>query len=195
MTGSEVGFLYVNVKGRGPLGNVEPGPEYEDLVSEVVARFQQLRHPHKGERLFHRVARGGEIYPESCEGILLPDIVLIGAHGYGFSLGLFDAPPEPLPEGCHRPKGVLLIHGDGLNYKVGDFRPRLIDMAPTILHLVGVPIPRDMDGCVLQDLWPDPQDICYEDSSGGASQHAQMDYSARDTELIEQRLKGLGYLE
>jgi predicted AlkP superfamily phosphohydrolase/phosphomutase len=110
-------------------------------------------------------------------------------------LGLFDAPPEPLPEGCHRPKGVLLIQGDGLNYKVGDFRPRLIDMAPTILHLVGVPIPRDMDGCVLQDLWPDPQDICYEDSSGGASQHTQMDYSARDTELIEQRLKGLGHLE
>jgi hypothetical protein len=141
------------------------------------------------------VARGRAIYPESCEGILLPDIVLIGAHGYGFSLGLFNAPPEPLPEGCHRSKGVLVIQGDGLKYKVGDFRPRLIDMAPTILHLVGVPIPRAMDGCVLQDLWPDPQDICYEDSSGGASQHTQMDYSARDTELIEQRLKGLGYLE
>jgi predicted AlkP superfamily phosphohydrolase/phosphomutase len=36
---------------------------------------------------------------------------------------------------------------------------------------------------------------CYEDSSNGASQGMQMDYSARETELIQERLKGLGYLE
>jgi len=195
VTGSEVGFIYVNVKGRGPFGNVEPGAEYEHLVSEVVARFQELRHPQTRERLFDRVARGKDVYPESGEGILIPDIVLIGAHGYGFSQAAFDATTEPLPEGCHRPNGVLFIQGDRLNCRVHDFHPRLIDMAPTILHLVGVAVPRDMDGHVLEDLWPDPQHICYEDTGSSSSQQAQGGYSARDAELIEERLKGLGYLE
>jgi predicted AlkP superfamily phosphohydrolase/phosphomutase len=195
VTGSEVGFIFVNVKGRGPCGNVDPGPEYEDLVSEVLARFQDLRHPRTGEELFERVARGRDVYAEVGEGILLPDIVLIASHGYGFSLGAFDKAPEQVPEGCHRPKGVLFMRGDGLNSTVRDFHPRLIDMAPTILHLVGVPVPRDMDGRVLENIWIDRQHVSYEDAHDTPIHQTEAAYSAEEAEIIEQRLKGLGYLE
>jgi predicted AlkP superfamily phosphohydrolase/phosphomutase len=195
VTGSEVGFVYVNVKGRGPLGNVEPGAEYESLVSDIIDKFQGLKHPQTGEKLFNRVARGRDVYPETGAGILLPDIVLIGAHGYGFSLGVFDSAPQPLPEGCHRPQGVLFIQGEGLNCRVPDFKPRLIDMAPTILQLLGMPIPRDMDGCVLETIWREPQTIHYDDAGEAASQQAETGYNAEEANLIEQRLKGLGYLE
>jgi len=194
VTGSETGFVYVNVKGRGPLGNVEPGPEYESLVSDVIAKLQELRHPRTRERLLTRVARGRDVYPEVGEGILLPDIVLIGSHGYGFSLRVSDVIPEILPEGCHRPQGVLFMKGEGLNPRVTDFNPRLIDMAPTILHLLGLPVPRDMDGRVLEEIWRDPQAVRYAEADHAVLQETPT-YSAEEADLIEQRLKGLGYLE
>jgi predicted AlkP superfamily phosphohydrolase/phosphomutase len=194
VTGSETGFVFVNVKGRGPLGNVEPGAEYESLVSEVIAKLQELRHPRTGEKFLTRVARGRDVYPEVGEGILLPDIVLIAAHGYGFSLRVSDSIPEILPEGSHRPLGVLFMKGGGINSKVADFHPRLIDMAPTILHLLGMTVPRDMDGRVLEEIWPDPQTVRYDDSDNTVSQQ-KATYSAEESDLIEQRLKGLGYLE
>ena len=194
VTGSETGFVYVNVKGRGPLGNVEPGPEYESLVSHVIAKLQELRHPRTRERLLTRVARGRDVYPEVGEGILLPDIVLIGSHGYGFSLRVSDVIPEILPEGCHRPQGVLFMKGEGLNPRMTDFNPRLIDMAPTILHLLGLPVPRDMDGRVLEEIWRDPQAVRYAEADHAVLQETPT-YSAEEADLIEQRLKGLGYLE
>jgi predicted AlkP superfamily phosphohydrolase/phosphomutase len=194
VTGSETGFLYVNLKGRSPLGNVEPGAEYENLVSDVIAKIQELRHPTTGEKLLSKVARGRDIYTEAGEGILLPDIVLVCADGYGFSLRVSDAAPELLPEGSHRPKGVLFMEGDGLNIRVPDFSPRLIDVAPTILHLLGISVPRDMDGRVLEEIWPEAQTIRYDDTDSAASQQKAV-YSAEESDLIEQRLKGLGYLE
>jgi predicted AlkP superfamily phosphohydrolase/phosphomutase len=194
VTGSETGFVYVNVKGRGPLGNVEPGTEYENLVSEVMAKLRDLRHPRTGENLFAKVARGRDIYPEAGEDILLPDIVLIGAHGFGFSLRVSDAMPETIPEGCHRPLGVLLMQGDGLKSRIPNFHPRLIDMAPTILHLLGMTVPRDMDGRVLEEIWPEPQTVRYDDTDNSVIQE-KATYTAEESDLIEQRLKGLGYLE
>jgi arylsulfatase A-like enzyme len=86
------------------------------------------------------------------------------------------------------------MEGDGLNIRVPDFSPRLIDVAPTILHLLGISVPRDMDGRVLEEIWPEAQTIRYDDTDSAASQQKAV-YSAEESDLIEQRLKGLGYLE
>jgi len=194
VTGSETGFIYVNVKGRAPLGNVEPGAEYESLVSDVMSKLGELRHPLSGEKLFTKVARGRDIYSEVGEGILLPDIVLIGAHGFGFSLRVSDSMPETIPEGSHRPEGVLFMQGEGLNTRIPDFHPKLIDIAPTILHSLGITVPRGMDGRVLEEIWPEPQTVRYDDTDNTVIQR-KATYTAEESDLIEQRLKGLGYLE
>ena len=36
---------------------VQPGAEYEALVSEVISKFKELRDPVTGEKLFARVGR------------------------------------------------------------------------------------------------------------------------------------------
>ncbi len=33
------------------------------------------------------------------------------------------------------------------------------DVAPTILHLLGVPVPEDMDGCVLREVFVEASDL------------------------------------
>jgi hypothetical protein len=71
-------------------------------------------------------------------------------------------------------------------------------MAPTILHLLGQPVPADMDGRVLEELF-EPAFIAgnpvqvgvSEGSDGGQGGH----YSAEEAAIVEERLKALGYIE
>jgi len=82
-----------------------------------------------------------------------------------------------------------------MNHPDAKFHPRLIDLAPTILHILGLPVPKDMDGRVLQELFPTAQAVQFEDIDNSIVRHEKMEYNAEETELIEQRLKGLGYIE
>jgi predicted AlkP superfamily phosphohydrolase/phosphomutase len=190
----KVAYLFVNLVGRGSQGIVRSGSEYEALVSELIAKFQDIRHPHTGERLLVRAARGAEIYPESHDGILLPDVVLIPHDGYGVSFSLSDAPPEISNEGSHRHNGVLLMQGEGLR-PAQNFGSNLIDIAPTVLHLLGLPVPSDMDGRVLQEIFPDLPPVRYEHVDNRTAVETRAEYTAHEAQLIEQRLKGLGYVE
>jgi predicted AlkP superfamily phosphohydrolase/phosphomutase len=193
--GSETGFVYINVRGRSPLGIVEPGAEYDKLVDELISKFRKVQHPKTKEKLFAQVSKGSDIYPEKLDGVILPDIVLIPTEGFKFSFEISDAPPELSTHGNHRTEGVLIVEGSGMNHPDVKFHPRLIDLAPTILHILGLPVPADMDGRVLQELFPGAQDIRFEEIDNTIVRNKQMEYNAEETELIEQRLKGLGYIE
>ena len=193
--GSETAFIWINLEGRGPFGCVKPGAEYESLVSELIARFRDMKNPRDGRRLFTRVARGKEVYSSAAEGVLLPDLVLFPDENYGISAML----PEPFlaesgEEGKHRHNGVLMVQGPQVKPQVAGFRPHLIDMAPTILHLAGLPVPADMDGRVLTEMLAATPDVQYEQADNTLVQEAQ-EYSEEEAEVIEQRLRGLGYVE
>ena len=190
----KVGYLFINLIERSSQGIVRSGAEYESLVSELIAKFRDIRHCRTDEKLFVRVARGGEVYPQSQEGILLPDIVLVPRDCYGVSFSVSDAPPEKSDEGSHRHNGVLLLQGEGVR-RVEKFNPNLIDIAPTVLHLLGLPVPADMDGRVLQEIFTDLPPVRYEEGDNRRTTETVTEYSAQEAELIEQRLKGLGYVE
>jgi arylsulfatase A-like enzyme len=70
----------------------------------------------------------------------------------------------------------------------------LIDLAPTILHAVGLAIPGDMDGRVLERLFCDRRPVRIEAADNYELSEAR-DYGAPETELLEQRLRALGYVE
>ena len=95
-------------------------------------------------------------------------------------------------------EGVLVMAGPGVRqagYKGN--KAGLTDLAPTALHLLGFPVPNNMDGNVLQDWLSEQREV----------QTVQGDYELlmppsieetmtpeQEQELV-QRLKDLGYLE
>jgi predicted AlkP superfamily phosphohydrolase/phosphomutase len=99
--------------------------------------------------------------------------------------------------GCHRPQGILIARGPHLRAATQIHGARIVDLAPTTLYLMGLPVPDDMDGRVLTEaLTPDYRDrhpVKVEKACGGSSQDARA-LSQEEQEELKVRLKGLGYL-
>lgn len=58
----------------------------------------------------------------------------------------------------HRSQGLLVAHGPGIRPDHIVHGATLLDVAPTILTLLGVPVARDMDGHVLTTIFQEPLD-------------------------------------
>ncbi|NJE02074.1 alkaline phosphatase family protein [Thermococcus sp. JdF3] len=130
--------------------------EYKRLVDELVSKLSNLKDPETGEPVIEAIYLKEEIYsgpylPEA------PDIVFLLKRGYGLTTFLDLSGPvfESVNSsfGTHHINGIFLACGPGI--KEGhEIRPaEIIDVAPTILHIFGIPIPDDMDGKVLMEIF------------------------------------------
>lgn len=203
-----MGNVYLNVRGREPEGMVDPA-EYETARSEVMTAMRELRDPETRRPIFDFVYRREEIYSgDALEEA--PDVVGLidgpyhiaavdwrGANGQARSVVekvgnqlLFVSDTS----GQHRMDGILIGNGKGIA-TMAQFAPtpQLIDLAPTILQVLGETIPSDMDGRVLNELLTEAQVPEY---APAAAFENKMDgeYSAEEEKEIEERLAGLGYL-
>ncbi len=87
-------------------------------------------------------------------------VILISDHGY------LSGPHRPTPEqaaanpaACHRPFGVFCAQGPGFAAGARLFGASLLDIAPTILDLLGLPPALDMPGRVLSEVLTTPEPI------------------------------------
>jgi len=55
-------YIRVNLRGREPEGIVEPGTEYEEVVTYLMARLQELKHPQDGKPVIAQLHRRDEIF-------------------------------------------------------------------------------------------------------------------------------------
>jgi arylsulfatase A-like enzyme len=73
----------------------------------------------------------------------------------------------------------------------------LIDLTPTILHLLGMSVPSDMDGRVLEELFDPAWRAAHPIVPGEpATEKAgkKLSLSEEDREEIRNRLRGMGYV-
>ena len=204
----------INLKGVKPEGIVEPA-DYEKVIQQAMEVLYAVKDPVTGKQLVENVYRRGEIYSGPYFD-RAPDLTLNwwGSSPYNTKPSLRSEQhepalkiekPEPLcrPEwsGHHTLDGIFIAQGPRLKAGLAGQHARLLDMAPTMLYLLGQPIPDDMDGKVLLDWFQAEAaqgDPTYEDSSQNESAalvNAQAEYSAEEASLVEERLKNLGYLE
>ncbi len=196
-----VGPIYLNVKGREPLGRVSPGPEYERLREEIALRLMELRDPDSGLPLVEKVYRKEELYSGPALGDA-PDLFFMPKDLRHQAFGLLQFTSNKWWEpsfdrsGGHRMNGIVLFWGPGVRRGILS-QAKMTDLAPTVLALLGIPIPVDMDGRVLQEafleeLWRENR-ITYSDAwkSGGIQGEG---LTTDETDEIQRRLKGLGYV-
>jgi arylsulfatase A-like enzyme len=102
--------------------------------------------------------------------------------------------------GSHRDNGIFLAEGPGVRSGLTVDGAHIMDVAPTILHVLGVPVPADMDGRVLVDVL---EGEAAEGVAIGAAvadipvQEAGLEenYTEADKLVIAERLRALGYID
>jgi tetratricopeptide (TPR) repeat protein len=182
-----------------------------DHFSHVFMRYHPPRQSWIAERdfeLYHNVIAMAYQFHDQMLGILLEKagqdstVILLSDHGFHPDhlrpASIPDIPAGPAIE--HRDFGILAISGPGIKKDELLHGPSLLDVAPTILTLYGLPIGEDMDGKVLLAAFaetPKPAFIpTWEDVPGADGchpPHMRLDPVAAH-EALEQMI-ALGYVE
>ncbi len=195
------GQIYVNLKGREPWGCVSPGVEYQKVRDSIRKDLLSIRDP-SGEPLIDQVYFREEIYsgPYVEEA---PDIVFLPRDMRYKALGTLDFTSNRFMEpvygnsGDHRMDGIFLGVGEAF-HRGKELEPiSILDLAPTILYLLGVPVPKAMDGCILEAAIredylvhnkPQYADISLLGNALGSP------LTPEESEEIRRRLEGIGYV-
>jgi predicted AlkP superfamily phosphohydrolase/phosphomutase len=76
LCGDLEGLIQVNLRGRERDGIVEPGAEYENLVSEITYGLRSFIRLDTGLPLVTAMHRGEEVWPEAARCRPLPDLIV-----------------------------------------------------------------------------------------------------------------------
>lgn len=194
--------LWINLRGREPEGIVAPGEEYERVREALRQDLLAYRDPRSGEPVVAAVHRREDIYhgPYADGG---PDLLVETAPTVCMVEGLGPralVPAGRTPDertGNHARDGILLLWGSEFRRGERLATVAIEDVAPTVLHLLGLAADRDMDGRVLVEAFrpeviaarpPQVLDQTYE------LQASSFRFSAEDERKIQDMLEGLGYL-
>ncbi len=194
------GQIFINLQGREPEGIIKPGEEYEAVCDEVERSLLALRDPDTGQPVVARVWRKAEAYGPNAL-LELPDLYIEWVNdqytdmgGIGYGRGIFSEPIRGR-SGGHTMRGIFLAYGPGIKQGYHVFNANLIDLAPTILYLLGAPISARMDGRPLLEILEEPAPAAVEADDELLPLESSV-YAFSDTEqaAIEKRLHDLGYI-
>ncbi|MEZ5318279.1 MAG: alkaline phosphatase family protein [Vicinamibacterales bacterium] len=153
-----LGQIYFNLRGREGQGIVSTGAEYSALQQEIRSKLLQLVDPENGQPVFRDIYLRDDIYHGDYLGNA-PDLEVGFNDGYRVgwqdTLGVItravieDNDRKWSGDHCATATeisgGVLFV-----NRKLAEAAPNIVDLAPTILETLGVPMPTGLDGKVLK---------------------------------------------
>jgi len=192
-------FIAVNRDGNSP---GIPPTEYDAFRRRLIAELREVRDPASGEAIVTGIWTRDEAF-QGPHGHLAPDLTLALRDG-----GLVGILPSeriislrPSPGGAHRPVGIFGAKGPAIPQGVVAEEMSILDVAPVVLHSLGLPVPAEMQGRVPEDLFEavamavtpalhKPRRIEPESMSPPAPTMSQEDEAA-----IIESMRQLGYLE
>ncbi|MHA2172198.1 MAG: alkaline phosphatase family protein [Candidatus Kariarchaeaceae archaeon] len=191
--------IYVNLLGREPQGCVRLGIEYEKLSEDITQALYEIVDPNTGEQVITRVRKGREVYSGQY-AFMGPDLLIETKDMHYWNLKL--SPSGPLTSvripvsGYHRMNGVFLCVGKTVrHHELAQMS--ILDILPTILYALGIPVPNDLDGRVMTELFTDSHLNTFplEYTEKLYNEHENFQTITKDEKkAIQDRLEDLGYL-
>jgi len=149
-------YVRINCRGREPQGIVEMENEYRQLLDSLGAEFRTLVNPGNGRQAVHRIFDTDEVFPGPMRGNL-PDLVVtwdpeaqvmaeLESSAGGRVSGKASFEIAPYYSGNHRPNAFVIAHGPTVSSGSRIENGHIVDIAPTILDILGVEPPGHFDG-------------------------------------------------
>ena len=194
--------IYINLKGRDKNGVVEPGTEYEELIDLIKEELPRIIDNETGEKIVDKVYKPKNIY--SGPYVKNTSDLFVVPKDYSYAISPFISLRRKgylakisSPAGYHRKNGIFIALGNNIKRSKTIYNTSILDITPTILYLMGIPIPDDMDGKVVTDIFEDEfldnNQIRFTDAKSNDSLNEDI-YTEKEKDEIQDSLKGLGYL-
>jgi predicted AlkP superfamily phosphohydrolase/phosphomutase len=200
---SASGFaVRINAKGQFREGLVEAGEAYERLRHALMKDLEDLVIEDNDLRPIGKTFRREDVY-KGPYADLGPDILLApGDDGTIHAInGYADTPrlqTTPGNAGQHQMEGICMIAGPGVRASGGMCRAEILDVVPTVLARLALPIPDYMDGRVLAEAFEVQPEIAFETRDPQFQLPAVAPdrvYSEEQERAIESALRNLGYMD
>ena len=145
--------IFINLEGREPNGIVDPN-DYEITQRKIIDALLDYKDPKTGFRPFSLAISKENAEILHLSGDLVGDVVFgvhpsfDGAHGRQLPLGSF---------GISGQHSVFIMAGAGVKKGLALQRSvNVVDVIPTLCHLLGWPMPRNVEGKIVYESIEDP---------------------------------------
>lgn len=194
--------IFISVAGERGEEGIKKG-DYFDFRRKLIESLQKhCVDPSTGEPVISNIRTREEAFAGSQMN-RAPDLTLALRDGGQISVrpsGVFLEPREEVI-GVHRPDGIFIAAGPAFPGGMQIPQISILDVAPTILYTLGLPIPEDLEGRVLNEIF-EPSFVNANPVRFGEPTLKPHDLklikeaeSEEDSQKIMKRLKALGYIE
>jgi predicted AlkP superfamily phosphohydrolase/phosphomutase len=146
----------INLKGQKPRGIVEPKGEYEQLREFLGRELPNLADPETGEKIVDRVFRREDVF-QGPHAESFPDLVVIFKKDYSvtqqISNSVFKKRTASRRSGDHVREGIFAANGKSVRKGRLSRDVDIVDLLPTCLDVFDLPLPAELDGRVLQEIF------------------------------------------
>ena len=178
----------------------------KQICQELKSKLLEVREPVSGEEVIAEVYHRSELY-EGPWSERSPDLRIVWQEypeqrkAY-FSAGELWGPDvfgDAGQTGDHTFYGIMLAYGAPFKRGYRLQQAGIVDMAPTILYALGLPVPRDMDGKILEEMFTDEwirnQPPRYSETATSRITPSEEPEPDPDHEVLRKRLHDLGYID
>jgi len=199
--------VYINYPSQGGSGKVS-SERYESFRDQIRNILLNITGENTGQPLMRNVHRREDLY----RGPFIeqaPDLILEWNYEalsdsirVSTSKKLIRVEPKmkyPGMKATHHPFGIFIAYGAHIQRGGTLSNLCLYDIAPTILYLQNHPVPADMDGRVLTEIFDEGHlrrhPIQYGELEKNKSSPSLVSINEEEERKIKDRLRGLGYIE
>lgn len=188
--------VFINKVGNGELDK----SEYEQIREKVKNVLLNVVDCVTGKKIITKVMLKEEIYKGKYKDIM-PDIYFEFDKFTEYSnillLSMFDTKDiiteSENTSSTHAMHGIFIAYGKNIKKNIKIDNAEIIDILPTILYSMGIPIPNDIDGKKL-DIFLDEIPLDQNLKEVVLEKNEEAKTNEVDEKIMKQRLKELGYM-
>jgi len=174
------------------------------IQATLIEKLYEIREPETGGKVVERVLTAAEAFGTDLSSGA-PDLVVCLREGY---IAVSHVEQGPLFEkrepgqdyqiGVHHPDGIIIAKGPRIRQGWDRLQANIIDIAPTLLYQMSLPIPSYLDGRILYEMY-DPEFLKgkkaqFIEDKGAAKDMLSKGLTQSEEEQIQKYLQDLGYL-
>jgi len=195
--------IYIAVSRDGTTPGV-PASEYAGFRQKLMDELRQIPDLQTGQPLVTEVYTRDDIFKGPHHDVA-PDLTLVLRDG-----GLVSILPSPdvvskrpVVSGAHRHVGIFGARGPGIQRGLDAGELSILDIAPTVLYSLGLPLLAELEGRVPVEIYepgvvekrPVRKMAAGAGSTGPAPSQEPAPAEMEDEETVLERLRELGYIE